>query len=179
MSMAFESERVNDFSPHAIFAVEWRRICDCGNMTFRSGWFGLSCFGLGNFSLGTFRSDYEILKKKADATKLEAFEMWVWRRLVKVKWTDKKTNAEVLNLVKEKKSWLSEVRKRKMRWISHILRHENMLRTVLEGRMKGKRPRGRKIIKMVDDIMTGTCAQMKRRAEDRDEWRRDVMRDLP
>jgi len=41
--------------------------------------------------------------KKADATRLEAFETWVWRRLVKVKWTDKKTNAEVLNLVKEKR----------------------------------------------------------------------------
>jgi len=54
-----------------------------------------------------------------------------------------------------------------------------MLRTVLEGRMKGKRPRGRKRIKMINDIMTGTYAQMKRRAEDRGEWRRDVRRDLP
>ena len=40
-------------------------------------------------------------KKKADATRLEAFEMWVWRRLEKVKWADKKTNAEVLNLVNQ------------------------------------------------------------------------------
>jgi len=74
---------------------------------------------------------------------------------------------------------LAEIRKIKRRWISHILRHENMLRTVLEGRMKGKRPRGRKRLKTVDDIMTGTYAQMKRRAEDREEWRRDVMRDMP
>ena len=44
-----------------------------------------------------------------------------------------------------------------------------MLRTVLEGRMKEKRPRGRKRIKMVHDIMTGTFAQMERRAEDREE----------
>jgi len=116
--------------------------------------------------------------KKADATRLEAFEMWVWRRLVKVEWTDKKTNAEVLNLVKEKKSLLAEIRKRKRRWIGDILRHENMLRTVLESRMKGKCSRGRKRIKMLDDIMTGTYAQMKRRAEDREEWRRDVMRNL-
>ena len=54
-----------------------------------------------------------------------------------------------------------------------------MLRTVLEGRMKGERPRGRKRIKMLDDVMTCTCARMQRRAEDREEWRRDVMRDLP
>jgi len=98
---------------------------------------------------------------------------------VKVKWRDKKINAEVLNLVKEKKSLLAEIRKRKRRWIGHILRHENMLRTVLEGRMKVKRTRGRKIIKMVDGITTGTYAQMKRRAEDREQWRRNVIRDLP
>jgi len=97
---------------------------------------------------------------------------------VKVKWMDKETNAEVLNLIKEKKCLLSEIRKRKRRWIGDILRHENMLRTVLEGRMKGKRPRGRKIIKMLDDIMNGTYSQMKRRAEDREEWWRDVMRNL-
>ena len=54
-------------------------------------------------------------------------------------------------------------------WIGHILRHKEMLRTVLEGRMKRKRPRGRKRIEMVDDIMNGTYAQMKRRAEDREE----------
>jgi len=74
---------------------------------------------------------------------------------------------------------LAEIRKRKRRWIGHIPRYENILRTVLEGRMKGKRPRGRKRIKMVHNIMTGTYAQMKRRAEDREEWRRDVMRNLP
>jgi len=73
---------------------------------------------------------------------------------------------------------LSEIMKRKRRWIGHILRRENMLRIVLEGRMKGKRSRGRKRIKIVDDIMTGTYAQMKRRAEDR-KWRRDDMRVLP
>ena len=39
--------------------------------------------------------------------------MWVWRRLVKMKWVDKKTNAEILNLVKEQKSFLSEMRKKR------------------------------------------------------------------
>ena len=52
-----------------------------------------------------------------------------------MKWTDKKTNAEVPNLVKEKNSLLAEIRKRKRRWIGHILRHGNVLRTVLEGGM--------------------------------------------
>jgi len=47
--MTFESARVSDFRPHAIFAVEWHRICDFRYVTFRSGWFGLTRFGLGTF----------------------------------------------------------------------------------------------------------------------------------
>ena len=117
--------------------------------------------------------------RKADATRLEAFEMWVWRKMEKVKWTDKKINVEVLSIVKETKRFLSEIRRRKKRWIGHILRHDNMLRSVLDARMEGKRPRGRRRIKMVDDIKNGNYAQMKRRAEDRAEWKKDVMRDLP
>jgi len=54
--MTFESARVNDFSPHVIFAVEWHRIWDLGYATFRSGRFGPSRFGLGTFRSGTFRS---------------------------------------------------------------------------------------------------------------------------
>jgi len=42
--------------------------------------------------------------KEAYAIRLEAFEMCVWRKLEKVKWTDKKTNEEVSNLVKEKRA---------------------------------------------------------------------------
>jgi len=41
--------------------------------------------------------------KKADTARLEAFEMWVSRRMEKVKWMDKKTNVEVFNLVNDKK----------------------------------------------------------------------------
>ena len=51
--------------------------------------------------------------KKDDAARLEAFEMWVWRRMKKVKWTVKKTNAEVFNLVNEKKSFYRKSGKEK------------------------------------------------------------------
>ena len=114
--------------------------------------------------------------RKADVERLEAFEMWVWRRMMKVKWTDKLTNMEVLRLVNETPKLLPEIRRRKRRWIGHILRHDSLLQTVLEGRMEGKRPRGR----MVDDIKSGrSYEQRKRRADEREKWRKDVMRDLP
>ena len=118
--------------------------------------------------------------KKTDVSRLEAFEMWVWRKMENVKWTDKMTNVDVLKLVNETQQLVPEIRRRKRRWIGHILRHESLLQTVLEGRMEGKRPRGRKRIMMLDDIKDGrNYEKMKRRAEDREDWRKDVMRDLP
>ena len=46
-----------------------------------------------------------------------------------------------------------------------------MLKLVLEGRMENKRPRGRPRIGMIDDLMKGSYVNMKRRAEDREEWK--------
>ena len=64
-----------------------------------------------------------------------------------------------------------------MDWLQ--LRHDNLLQTVMEGRLEGKRARGKKRIMVMDDIRNGkTCDELKR-AEDRELWRSDVMRDLP
>ena len=56
---------------------------------------------------------------QADKERLEAFEMWVWRRMLKLKisWVDKVSNAEVLQKVQENKSILNTVQHRKFRWI--------------------------------------------------------------
>jgi len=49
---------------------------------------------------------------KKDETTLEAFEMWCWRKMEKIKWTELKTNEEVLDLVKEKRTLLNNLRSR-------------------------------------------------------------------
>jgi hypothetical protein len=46
-----------------------------------------------------------------------------------------------------------------------------LLKLVLEGRMVGKKPRGRPRMGMIDDLKEGSCTEMKRRAEDRYKWR--------
>ena len=63
--------------------------------------------------------------------------------------------------------------RRKRRWIGHVLRHENLLQTALEGRMEGKRPRGRRRFMMVTDLKNGEgYAEMQIRAEDQEKGRK-------
>ena len=51
------------------------------------------------------------------------------------------------------------------------MRGEGLLKQVMEGRMEGKRPRGRPRIGMIDDLIENSYVEMKRRAENRDAWR--------
>jgi len=66
--------------------------------------------------------------KKEDIQRLEAFEMWVWRRMEKISWQDMKTNEGVLQLVQEKRSLMDVIWRRKKHWIGHILRGESLLK---------------------------------------------------
>jgi hypothetical protein len=109
--------------------------------------------------------------KKEVVDKLNAFEMWVWRRMEKVSWQDKKTNEEVLAAVGEERCFVQAIVKRKKNWIGHVVRGNSLLKLVLEGRMVGKKPRGRPRMGMIDDLKEGSYTEMKRRAEDRDKWR--------
>ena len=72
-----------------------------------------------------------------------------------IKWTDKITNEEVLLRVGETHNLRETISMRKKRWMGHVLRREGLMKDVLEGRMEGKRLRGRKRIMMMDDIKDG------------------------
>jgi len=68
---------------------------------------------------------------------LESVEMWCWRRIENIIWTDHVRNEEVLLTVKEQRNILQEIRKRKANWIGHILRRNCLLQQVIEGKIKG------------------------------------------
>ena len=74
-------------------------------------------------------------------------------------------------MVNENRCLIRTIYQRKKNWIGHVLRGDGLLRDVLEGRMLGKRPRGRPRRGMIDDLMEGSFVKMKRRAEGRKEWR--------
>jgi hypothetical protein len=65
------------------------------------------------------------------------FEMWCWRRMEKISWTNRVRNEEVLIRVKEQRNILREISERKANWIGHILRRNCLLQRVIEGKIKG------------------------------------------
>jgi len=87
---------------------------------------------------------------------LESLEMWCWRRMEKISWTDRVRKEEELQRVKEQRNILHEISKRMTKWIGHILRRNCLLQRVIEGKIKGRiegtgrRRRRRK--KRLDDI---------------------------
>jgi hypothetical protein len=68
---------------------------------------------------------------------LESFEMWCWRRMEKISWTDHVRNEDVLLRVKEQRNILYKIRKRKANWIGHILRRNCLRQQVIEGKIQG------------------------------------------
>jgi hypothetical protein len=106
--------------------------------------------------------DLDSLQK--DIKLLESLEMWLWRRLMKVKWTGHKTNEEVLKLAREKRMLIKTIRERQMNWIGHVLRSDSLLRTIWGGgRVKGKKVAGRPRTKLLDWMIreTDSCRTYK------------------
>ena len=72
-----------------------------------------------------------------DQEQLESFEMWCWRRMEKIIWTDHVRNDTLLR-VKEQRNILHEISKWKANWIGHILHRNCLLQEVFEGKIKGR-----------------------------------------
>jgi len=75
--------------------------------------------------------------RAVDQKQLKSFEMWCWRRMVKISWSDRVRYEEVFLTVKEQRNILHEISKRKANWIGHILRRNCLLKRVIEGKIKG------------------------------------------
>ena len=114
--------------------------------------------------------------RRAEIDKLQALEMWLWRRLERVSWRERISNEEVLTMVNETRCLIRTICQRKKNWIGHVLRGDGLLKDVLEGRMLGKKRQGRPRTGMIDELMEGSFEKMKRRAEGREVWREWVLK---
>jgi len=111
-----------------------------------------------------------------DQKHLESFEMWCWRRMEKISWTDHVRNEDVLLTVKEQRNILHEIRKRKANWTGHIVRRNCLLQRVIEGKIQGgievTGRQGRRRRKLLDDLKVRRgYSHLKEEALDRTMWR--------
>ena len=113
---------------------------------------------------------------KADMRRrLEATEMWFLRRMLRVPWTARRTNEEVLQMAGVSRQLMFTIRKRQLGYLGHVLRGSSLEKDCLLGFIEGTRARGRQRIKYLDIIKMLVGAQsageVVRLAEDRRRWR--------
>src|SRR6218665_2533261 len=96
--------------------------------------------------------------------------MKVWRRMEKISRTEHISNEEVLKLVEEERSLLMIIRMRQRNWMGHIMRGDSLQREIIEGRMEGKRGRGRPRQKLLDWMMSDGYSTLKEEAQHQGTW---------
>jgi endonuclease/exonuclease/phosphatase family metal-dependent hydrolase len=111
---------------------------------------------------------------KSMEKKLEAFEMWCYRRMLRISWKDKIKNEDVIKKMNVERRMMEVIRERKMKFCGHILRHDSIQKTLLEGKIEGKRARGKQRHTWWHNIQEWTRKSFEenaRIAQHRDEWR--------
>ena len=109
--------------------------------------------------------------------RLEATEMWFIRRILKISWTEKKSNEEVMNMSGYKRSLLNTIRKRQLEFFGHLNRADGLEKQLLCGKISGVRSRGRQRTKYTESLNRFTTQKQSpineliRRSDNRDEWR--------
>ena len=125
------------------------------------------------FAIASYGSESWTMKL-ADKKRIDSFEMWCYRRILRISWTERKTNTWVLEKLRAKKSLRADIITRKLSYFGHITRHQCLQKTIMQGMVEGKRKRGRPPASWLDDIkqITGkTIADATRAATDRRRWR--------
>ena len=112
---------------------------------------------------------------KSLAKKIDAFEMWTYRRIERISWKEKNPNKTILkDLGLQSLTLLRKIREQKVKYYGHTRRHDTLQRAILEGKINGKRGKGRRRNSWTTNIaeITGMkINQCSKVAMQRDEWR--------
>ena len=91
--------------------------------------------------------------KKAEGRRIDAFELWCWRRLLRVPWTARRSNQSILGDISTGCSLEGLMLKLKLQYFGHLMRRADSLeKTLMLGKIEGRRRRGRQRIRWLDGI---------------------------
>lgn len=118
--------------------------------------------------------------REGEKKKIDALEMWCWRRLLGVSWTEFRTNVSILQELGIKRRLSDLVQTRILKFFGHVSRRDtdSIERLVVQGRVEGTRPRGRSPMRWTDQIKSavgGNLHECTRMSTNRDKWR-DIVR---